>query len=271
MQIFINECSLHSQYHTQEQFTSAIREFIECLDFLRGQKETQANRSENLYLMYGLNQTNLSTALRNNSDLTVKFKDSIQKNNVKSWELNRTHLAGIPYTYREDDYNGYSIAEFAERKIQDTTIMGFLLNFSNSKFGDNEQIAVLKENITPVLLDCTSNTASVYNWFVEQGKIIPETNYDEKSRLAPTDSQTVLSNTGNFERTNYPKNNGRTEYKRIGFDQLWVVDGSKRHATISAHIEVFHSITRKHLGTSLYNKIEIDENYKENDRYITLT
>src|SRR3569833_2582713 len=98
MQIFFNVCSLHSQYHTQEQFTSAIREFIECLDFLRGQKETQANRSENLYLMYGLNQTNLSTALRNNSDLTVKFKDSIQKNNVKSWGRGGARRAGGPDT-----------------------------------------------------------------------------------------------------------------------------------------------------------------------------
>ncbi len=270
MQVFINESSLHSQYYTIDQFKDAIKEFINCLDVLKEQNASQTSRSDNLYLMSGIHKTNLSDILRQNTDLSLRFKDSIQKNNVKSWENAKIHKEGVTYVYKDVDYNGYSIAEFAERKTQDRSIKGFLLNFVGSPIFSENQIDVIKESSQSILLDCNSNATSISNWFIEVGLIDPNTIYNPKSKLPPTDEQTVLIDKSKFERTSFPKNNGRTVYRLIGTDQLWVVDGATKHATDKAHIEIFHEVTRKHLGTSLYNEINLNEKYKVKDRQINL-
>jgi hypothetical protein len=59
-------------------------------------------------------------------------------------------------------------------------------------------------------------------------------------------------------------------YKLKDYNQLWVVDGSPKHATNKAHLEVFDATTKKHLGTSIYNKINIDTDYLKPERTINL-
>lgn len=268
MQVFINESSLHSQYHSIKEYHDALKDVINSLNILQAVKISQVHNATCLYYMYGFSTTNLSTVLKNNTDLSLRFKDAIQKNNIKPWE--RIHQYDIPYLFNEVDYNGCSIAEFAERKLVDTTIKGFLLNFSNSIFNSFPTIQVIKGQTANVSLTCINDSSLILDWLVENGYINESIPYDISSSLPPTDSQTVLNDSANFESTTYPKNNGRKVYRRKNTSQLWVVDGSIRHANSKAHIEVFDEGTKNHIGTSLYNVVNLDVNHMKDNRKIDL-
>lgn len=119
-------------------------------------------------------------------------------------------------------------------------------------------------------VDTVYDVQTLFDWCVANGIINPNETYDESSDIAPRDEQTVLNNGAVFELTNYPRNNGRRIYRKIGTNELWVVDGSRRHAGAKAHIEVFDENTKLHLGTSLYNEIQLDTKYRKSNRDINL-
>lgn len=268
MEVYINEQSLHSQYHSNNDFKNALLIVIASLNSLEEIKPVIL-RNELLYLMPPIRNTNLGALLKANSDLSYRFKDAIQKNNVKSWEGNRVQVDSVVYKYVEEICNESSMAELAEKKYNDSDFKGFLLNFQNSKFGDSSEILISRDK-EDVILNCAYDVNSINQYLISNNLIDENNDYDEALKIAPTDLQTVLKDSSIFERTNYPKNNGRTVYRRIGTNQLWTVDGATKHATVKAHIEVFDENTRKHLGTSLYNIIHVDVSYLDPKRKITL-
>ena len=271
MQIFINETSLNSQYEEKRDFVLALKVFlssIKKISEIRNNKEVF--KSNAFFYCTGLKGTYLETVLKSNPELNACFVQNMQLVNPKSWEKQQIHEVYSKYEFQEIDYVNTSIAELAERKFQNNTLVGFLLNFSNSIFGDSSKIEILKNKIHEISIDCAINPEDIESWLINKKIINPEEIYNENSGLPPLDIQTVLRDSTKFEKTNYPKNNGRSIYRKIGTNELWVVDGAKKHAGSKAHIEVFDETTGKHLGTSLYNEIKINEHFAKKDRSINL-
>jgi hypothetical protein len=273
MQIFINEVSLNNQYDDARDFKLALKTFLSSIKKISeiGNNKKEVFKSDTFFYYTGLlDGTHLNTMLKSNPELNSSFVQNMQLLNPKKWEDQRIHETNSKYEFQGKDYVNTSIAELAERKFQNKDLVGFLLNFSNSIFGDSSRIEIIRDEKSEVSIDCAIYPENIENWLINNNFINVEDEYDENSGIPPTDRQTVLRDTQTFEKTDYPKNNYRTVYRRIGTNELWAVDGAKRHAGSKAHIEVFDEKTGKHLGTSLYNKIEVNHNFAKKDRSINL-
>lgn len=271
MEIFINEASLNNQYAEKIDFIIALKTLLSSIKKISEIKNNkEVFKSDAFFYYTGLKDTHLETILKKNPELNASFVQNLQLVNPKSWEKQKIHESHSKYEFQEINYVNTSVAEFAERKFQNKNFIGFLLNFSNSTFGDSSQIEILKNKIHEISIDCAINPESIENWLIDKKIINPEEIYNENSGIPPLDIQTVLRDNKTFEKTNYPKNNGRSVYRRIGTTELWVVDGAKKHAGSKAHIEVFDETTGKHLGTSLYYEIKINTSFAKKDRSINL-
>lgn len=271
MQIFINETSLNSQFNDTPSFNISLLKFIAAIKKI---SETVNNKevfkSDILYYHSGIEGTRLDTSLKANHTLRTAFVQNLQLLNPKSWQKQQSHSNDSSYEFSGSDYVGTSVAELAERINQSNEVLGFLLNFSDSQFGSEPTIQILKDGNVSIDIDCAIDNDSIEQWFIKNNYINPNEIYDENSNIAPTDIQTVLRDSAIFEKTNYPRNNGRIVYRRIGTCELWAVDNSRRHSSPKAHIEVFDENTTKHLGTSLYNVIQLDTFFKVKSRRINL-
>lgn len=271
MQIFINETSLNSQFADDIQFFNSLKIFLSSLNKIN---EIVNNKSvfKSHYLFYytGIAGTHFETTLKSNHILNTAFSLNLEKANPQIWQNQQLHDNHSTYTFKDIEYVGTSVAELAERKHQDGTLVGFLLNFSDSHFGNDLKIGVLKNMTDSIVIDCAISSESIEQWLIDSGYIDPNEVYDENSGISPTDHQTVLRDTSIFERTNYPRNKGRVVYRRIGTDELWAVDSDNRHANVKAHIEVFNETTGEHIGTSLYNAVEVRTAFKKRNRRIEI-
>lgn len=271
MQIFINETSLNTQFENKHVFFDALKLFlssIKRIGEIRNDKEIL--KSNSFFYYTGVKDTYLETLLKENPSLNSAFVQNMQLVNPKNWEKQKIHEDHSTYKFLQDNYTGTSVAELSERKIQKHELLGFLLNFKDSQFGDSPNIQVVKNSNNTISVDCVVSPESIDQWLIDCGFINPNEDYDESSDLPPLDIQTVLRDETIFEKTTYPRNNGRIVYRRKGTHELWTVDSAKKHAGIKAHIEVFDENTTKHLGTSLYNVIQVNDKHKKNDRTINL-
>lgn len=269
MQIFINETSLNSQFEEPAHFFSSLKVFLSSVKRISEIKNNKnIFKSDHLFYYTGIQGTYLETTLKTNRPLNDAFVQNIQLVNPKSWQSQKIHEDQNSYEYKNQDFVGTSVAELSERIILDGNLAGFLLNFSDSQFGNELKIDVLKNKENSIEVDCAITPESIEQWLIDNGYLNPDEVYDEKSGIAPADYQTVLRESAIFEKTNYPRNNGRIVYRKIGSSELWTVDNAPKHAGAKAHIEVFDETTAKHLGTSLYNEINLNTDHKKENRYI---
>lgn len=262
MQVFINEKSLQGQYSV-ENVDQGIRTFLSVLTLLDtlGVKGT-IFKSTFLFNEQAIKDIHLNAILPSNGDLLNAFLLNLK--GAAKWESERLHSTDDNFAWKEDDVSGTSVAEVAERKLQNNMLAGGLLNFSGSTYASQQQIEIIKNAENNVELDCLYNKETLILWLRKQGLIPKHDAYDVKSKTAPLDDQTVLTSSS-FEKTVY-KNKGRRAYRLIGTSQLWVVDASQGHIIGAPHLEVFDEISGKHLGTSLFNVIALDPKYKRNRR-----
>ena len=257
--VFVNECSMNGQYETRDDVLNATKVFIGALNILAELKKNSKILSyscHTFYLKDSIKGTQYISALKKD-----KVSNDIYLKNMKLlgnsfWENEYIHDCNSSYTHNGTDYVTTSVAEITERKLLDSRLNGFLLNFEKSYFSKQKDIDVIKNNKISVIVDCNSSKDTIIDWFKNRGYTIP---YDPASKISPLDEQTVLAQSDAFELTQYKSQNGRKVYRRKGTSQLWYVDSSPRHATQKAHFEVFDEKTRKHLGTSLYNEINVDK------------
>lgn len=269
MQIFINETSLNSQFENTADFFDSLKMFLASVKRISDIKNDKSVlKSDNLYFYFGVPGLHLQTTLKKNRQLNEVFVQNMKLVNPKSWQNQQAHEGQSTYEYKDYNYVGTSVAELAERKNQNGNLKGFLLNFSHSQFGSELRIDVIKDKEISIQVECVITSEAIEQWLIANDYINPDEVYDEKSGVPPADCQTVLRDSTKFERTKYPRNNGRVVYKRIGTNELWAVDSASRHAGTKAHIEVFDEITAKHIGTSLYNEINVNDTHKKKDRYI---
>jgi hypothetical protein len=260
---------MDGQYETREDVLNATKTFVGALNILVELKKNTEIFSYNchgFYLKESIKGTKYISALRKD-----KVSNDIYLKNMKLlgnsfWEEEYIHDYSCSYIHNAIEFVSTSVAEIAERKIQNNTLNGFLLNFEKSYFSKLKNIYVLKDNKFSVIVDCNCTKNTVIDWFKAKGYIVP---YDPNSKNSPDDEQTVLAQSDFFELTQYKRQNGRRVYRRIGTNQLWYVDSSPRHATEKAHIEVFDE-KKKHLGTSLYNEINVDKSHLDPQRTIDI-
>lgn len=261
-QIFINERSLHGQF-AEYNIKDAIKNFIAVLKFINSQKFTSDIFTTKLFfnIAYAYKDEHIGAILENNQSLKSIFFHNIR--NVSKWENERMHDLKSTYIYNKEDYVGSSVAELAERKLTNRNIKEILLNFQNSKFAQSNTINICKNGNIYISISCSFDEDSISECFIHHGLIDPKSQYDIESKYPPRDFQTVLRDNSIFTLTTY-LNQNRKVYERLNYGQLWAVDNL--HYGTEAHIEVFDKVTGSHLGTSQYDKIEVETKYKENGR-----
>lgn len=262
MQVFINEKSLQGQY-TAGNVEQGIKIFLSVLNFLDNLKDKgTVFKSTLLFNEQAIRNVHLNAILPLNGDLLNAFLLNLKS--AGKWESERLHSVGDYFRWKSEDVSGTSVAEVAERKLQNSSLAGGLLNFSGSTYSAQLQIEIKKNAEVEVELDCVYNEETLIIWLRKHGLIPQHDAYDVNSKTPPLDDQTVLANPA-FEKTIF-KNKGRRAYRLIGTNQLWVVDASEGHIIGAPHLEVFDEISGKHLGTSLFNVIALDTKYKRNRR-----
>ena len=271
MQIFLNERSVDKQYASHYAFAEAVKEFAKCVQAISELlKDINPFKSQFFFYFEPIKGTHFETALKVDHSVNSIFFNNLQLLNPKNWQDSIEQDAAANYHCLGQNYNGTSVAEIAERKLKSVALKGFLLNFQASPFANNLTVTVVKNEKEKVAVDCHENSEELIDWLKDNDFIVTQPKYDEFSGIAPRDYETVLFNRTVFERTQYPKNNGRTVYRKIGTKELWAVDSASKHAGPKAHIEVFDETTKKHLGTSLYNIDNLDKKEKVVGRTIDL-
>lgn len=271
MQIFINETSLHEQYRDRYHFLDSFGIFISSIKRISEIKNKKdVLNSNSLFYCCGLSGEVFQSTIKSNPALNQAFALNLQQLNPKSWQGDQKHETISSYEYNNEDFVTTSVAEISERSIMTDDFSGFLLNFSESKFGEEPTISILKNNSKSIVVDTVITPEAIESWLIAKGFLNPNEVYDENSRIAPADFQTILRDETVFEKTNYPRNNGRIVYRKIGTNELWAVDNALKHAGAKAHIEVFDENTASHLGTSLYNQDRLDTSFKVKNRTINL-
>jgi hypothetical protein len=163
-----------------------------------------------------------------------------------------------------------TLAEVAERKIQDQTKIYLVINFIESCFNDRHpeileccQMTVIKNNddTNLIQLDGIDTKAGLEKWI--QCKLLV---YDSQSNYPPQDEQTVLIDQSRFKKTNYRSLDDRTVYSEIETRKYWYVDNL--HWGLGAHLEVFDQ-SGKHIGeANLYG--DIDESKQDSSKRFKL-
>jgi len=261
MEIFINERSLSGQYELHS-VTEGIRTFLAAVNTLNNCSAEKGIFTSRLFFDFqAISNTYLGSILSASPELRGTFFSNIK--NARKWEDNRVHPVTSTYLYNRTDYVNSSIAELAERKIAQADLKGMLINFTDSTFAELVKIAITKDSSINVILDCSYDEDSVTLWLIDNGFIDPKAVYSAIATFPPKDYQTILLKSGLFELTGL-RNQNRKVYKKIDAEEYWVVDNM--HRGNDAHIEVFSSRSRLHLGTSPIHEVRLEPQYKVNGR-----
>lgn len=240
MEIFVNECSLHEQLHERDEFILGFRKFFTILSLFNQRKAAYTlYQHENLFTMYRITETESLIASLNklpDKALSQGIKSLLfNRLNVKDWQTSRKHSSEDVFLCLEEIVTDTSMAELAERKLQDTELIGVLINFAQSKFHQLTSVEVAKNDLPSLLIDCLDDHHIVNKWLDD--KLQRERfDYDYASNVTPTDLQTILREHQRFTSTTYFVD-GRRVYKEVATECYWYVDNL--HYGRAAHLEVF--------------------------------
>ncbi len=247
MQFFINDLSLEGQYFSGEDFTEAVKVFTGIFFLLREKvKEKQMYKDSLLVNQEAIKGKLFQASFGKieNPDLRNAFRDIIfNKLNPKDWRQEQKHSLEDDFWYVTADepepVTDTTLAEAAERVLQDSELVCLLINFTNSRFSDCNSLPILKNYVedNPINLDCIENKPALENWLEDKLNLSQhEYNYD--SPVPPTDAQTVLRDNTRFEATStFPQ--GKRIYREAKTGYFWYVDNL--HAGYGAHLEVFNA------------------------------
>lgn len=147
------------------------------------------------------------------------------------------------FVCNEDLVTDTSMAELAERSLRDQNIVATLINFPNSKFTDQLQLCVTKNDKDTCDLNCIDSRERMQIW-LNTILNLHNIQYDLNSDDPPRDQQTILRDIVRFEKTTLFQG-GRRVYKEAKTQHYWYVDNF--HFGQAAHLEIFDS-RGLHLG-----------------------
>ncbi len=262
MEIFINELSLEGQYHTDTEFTDAVKTIVELLNLLQNKiPEKVFFRTDLLKHQPTIQGEILSASVQRLKEPVKEQFRRLVFNNSQDWIYTKKQEEDADYFYfphidRTKDIQNLSIqkvnqttlAEISERILQKREGTLIVINFSNSKFAKSDLTTIFKiqnegqKDLIEVLSFDDRN--SLETW-LELEYEFSKTEYDYDSQIPPTDQQTILRDTTKFKATSY-KVQGRTVYEELRDGTYWYVDNL--HYSTASHLEVFNPNTDTHLG-----------------------
>ncbi len=217
MEIFINESSLEGQYHNQTEFTEGIRGFISIFSFVKKLKNIQLFKDDLLIYESAISNEIFQASFDKIRDksLKVAFRGIVlNKLNPKNWRTEQVHSTEDAYFYIQgeniEDFTGKTLAEMAERNLQEVNKRRLAINFTNSRFQTLASIPILKnsEAATPIPIDCCDNKEILENWI---GNIdITATEF--------------LKDTNRFTSTSKISTQGTRIYQEMATDYYWHFD-----------------------------------------------
>jgi hypothetical protein len=252
MQIFINELSLEGQYLSGNDFTQAVKIFTGIFSLINEKvKEKQMYKDDLFINREAIRGKHFQASFQRIGDLSLRtaFREIIfNKLNPKDWRQDQKHSIEDKFMCTAWDelesVTDTTLAEAAERILQDRALVCLLVNFSNSRFRTFSSLPVLKNDNEDDLtdLDCVEDRSSLKSWLEAKLKL-SQHEYDYTSKVPPVDSQTVLRDNDRFQATN-KFFQGRRVYMEIETGYFWYVDNF--HFGEAAHLEVFNAQT--HIG-----------------------
>ena len=239
MAVFINEMSFSGQCqsHTVKNQITSLLSLIKQVQ--ERTENTEIHFSSSMFQQELISGQNLGTTLKDHPSLNRLFIEYWKK--FPKWNDVQQHNCSCTYLHNNTDYSATSIAEAAERTIQNQE--SIILNIDNAKFS-SPSITITKSPSIDTTV-CSFHNISSYENYLQSSGLLANV-YDYNSSSPPRDFQTILSDTSKFSKTSL-QNRCRILYQRIGFDEYWCVDNQH---TFDAHLEVFNSRTDQHLGTS---------------------
>lgn len=265
MEIFINEVSLREQYFSDTDFAEAVETFTAIFALITERiKSAQIYKSE-LFIDYkAIRGEVFQSSFKKIKNRQVKdaFRNIIfNKLNPRDWQPERQHSGDDWFEVNEQLVTDTSIAELAERKLQDAALVGLLVNFIQSKFEGATSLLVSKNRRVNIRVDCVEDKNSLEKWLSRNLLI-----YTTNSTYTPHDEQTVLRDKTRFKRTSRVEQ-GKTVYQEKTTGYYWYVD--HRHCGSNAHLEVFDA-QGQHLGEATLDG-KIDFSRKKPGRHLSLS
>ncbi len=266
MEIFINECSLHEQFYDKQDFKSSIKVFLSIFNLINEKKIENEVFQEKSLLLYGSNAIKNEIFLSSLKSLADKSLSNAVKNilfnklNIKDWKDSQKHSPDDWFTYDDDIVTETSMAELAERKIQNEDLRGLLVNFQKSKFMGFSTIPIEKNDEQEIELDCIENKKLLEEW-LEENFNLTAFEYDYSFDRVPTDKQTILKDKSRFKAASKPLQGGRKVFLEVSTKYYWYVDSL--HKGKGAHLEVFDN-NGNHIGEAdLDGNISFEKNDPE--------
>ncbi|BAZ33325.1 hypothetical protein NIES4074_58350 [Cylindrospermum sp. NIES-4074] len=264
MEIFINEVSLEGQYPTEAEFRDAIKIFIAIFELINLKLQNKKLYKEDniIYLKYdAIRDSNFTASLNQIKDKSLKtaFRNIVfNKSNPQEWRQEQVHASSDFFDYLTVDsnyknVNDTSLAEVAERKLQNDNQNYLLLNFLNSSFKIPHPeinrcclITIVKNNdiINQICVDSIDNKLALEHW-LENKFNLTKIEYPSDAPKPPRDEQTILRDTTRFRKTS-SRCQDRVIYYELITATYWYVDNL--HNGQASHLEVFDRTGKNHLG-----------------------
>lgn len=273
IEIFINERSLEGQYQTGEEFEQSILIFNNLIQDIKEKIKNNPSfylDQEKIMLYFAIKKDQFAKSLNNLRDKNIKtvFVNTIyNKNNPKDWRKEQKHSPQDEFKYFQQDVTNTSLAEVAERKLQNENSIYLIINFQNSSFNNSHTtiqscslIPVVKNSTIEIEIDGLDNQKGLDHWIS-----LKFPSYSNNSTYTPRDHQTILYNKERF-RKHSKMFQGRNIYREYSTGHYWYIDNF--HPGKASHFEVFDK-HRKHIGEANLDG-DIDINKRDSNKKLKI-
>jgi hypothetical protein len=255
LEIFINEFSLQEQYLTVAEFKEAVIIFNNLIQILQESIQkgsTVYNDRERLVLYSAIKSYNFPKSLNKlQKDVQTDFLDIMyNRNKTINWRTEQVHLTEDKFYYFDTIVTDTTLAEVAERKLQNKNSIYLVINFQNSSFNHPHAdiqacclISVVKNSTIPIEIDGLDNQEGLSHWISLKFPSYGNNSY------TPRDNQTILDDKERFRKTSNIFQ-GRNIYVERETCTYWYIDNL--HIGKASHFEVFDK-RGKHIGEANLN------------------
>jgi hypothetical protein len=267
MEIFINDYKLAEYYleslndSGEESPHSIYNSLISLANWIQ-EKAASKDYSINLHIgkqqleeLLDLIKEVKSENLR--KDRIFLLRQSLAKARIKYWNETLYKENSHDYQWLKTS-SGYletidiaseSFAEITERKLRFPEVPYFIFNSLGNEISDIQLFHFIRvqnraDYIEMVTIDANCKIEGVEFWYMKNRD--KRYQYEANANIPPSDEQTILVNSAIFEQTSLPLQGGRKVYRHLKNRTYWYVDNL--HIGKAAHIEVFDSNGKKHLG-----------------------
>jgi hypothetical protein len=238
MEFYINEISLQGQYTNPHEAVAALTNYNQLLSFLH-EKQVAGFWQQDLLFHYDrktLQNEAFQVSLDRNPRIGASFRQLVGgKLKAKDWRNDRLHSDSDFYFYNENLVTDKTVAEIAERNLQDSDTPRLLLNFALSDFQNLSAFSIFKNEKTAIKIDCADEKTVLETWF----------NTFFKPKTQPKDAF-LSENPSRFQKTKFTVK-GATIYIEIATNYRWYMDTFHGTDTHDTHFEVFNA-QKIHLG-----------------------